>query len=115
MDDSILDTIKKSLSIDPDDTAFDTDILMHVNSVFSDLNRLGVGPLDGFEITDRTTGWSTYTGADKNLNAVKTYMYLRVRLLFDPPATSFHLDSWSKQVDKYEFLLTVQVDSQGGG
>lgn len=111
MAESILDSIKKVLNLDEDDTSFDEDVKMHINSVFFDLNQLGVGPVEGFEIVDKTTTWDSYLGADKNLNAVKSYMYLRVRLLFDPPSTSFAIDSLQKQVEKYEWRLNVHVDS----
>lgn len=111
MTNSILDSTKKVLNLDLDDTSFDIDVLMHINSVFFDLNQLGVGPLDGFEIADKTTEWVAYLAGDKNLNAVKSYMYLRVRLLFDPPTTSFAIESFQKQIEKLEWRLNVHSDS----
>jgi hypothetical protein len=111
MADSILDTMKKTLNIDPSDDAFDTDIMIHINSVFLSLNQLGVGPIDGFAITGSEETWEQYLGTtDKNLSAVKSYMYLRVRLLFDPPATSFAITSYEKQIDMFEFRLNVQAE-----
>lgn len=104
---SILDSVKKTVGIDPADTAFDDDILMHINSVFSDLNQLGIGPADGFEIQDKTTEWAVYTASVKLLNNVKTYMYLRVRMLFDPPATSFLLDAMQRQTEQLEWRINI--------
>lgn len=111
MTDSILDSMKKALNIDPSDDSFDIDILIHINSVFLTLSQLGVGPTGGFEITGNTETWESYLGTtDKNLSAVKSYMYLRVRLLFDPPATSFAITSFEKQIDVFEFRLNAQAE-----
>lgn len=104
-DDSILDTTKKVLGIAADYTPFDTDILMHINSVFSTLNQLAVGPDDTFFIEDNTAVWPDFIQGKNAINAVKSYMFLRVRLLFDPPATSFALDSMSKQIMELEWRL----------
>lgn len=111
MAESILDSIKKTLNIDPSDTAFDTDIQIHINSVFLTLNQLGIGPVDGYMITGNEETWDDYLGVtDKNLAAVKSYMYLRVRLLFDPPATSYVITSFEKQIDQFEFRLNVNAE-----
>lgn len=108
--DSILDMTKKALGIDSDYTAFDIDVVMHINSVFLTLNQLGVGPLEGFAIQDSETTWEEYTVDDLNLNAVKSYMYLRVRLLFDPPTTSFTIEAMDKQVKELEWRLCLHMD-----
>lgn len=109
---SILDTTKKALGIDSEYDAFDSDIMMHINSVFFTLNQLGVGPVDGFNIDDDTTTWDSFIGTeDKNFSVVKSYMYLRVRLLFDPPSTSFAIEAMKKQVEELEWRLSVYVDS----
>ena len=107
--DSILDTTKKILGISPDDPSFDLDIVTHINSVFFTLQQLGVGPADGLTITDNSAVWSDFIKDSKNINAVKSYMGLKVRLLFDPPSMSFVLDSMKKQVEEYEWRLEVAV------
>jgi hypothetical protein len=95
---SILTSIKKTLNLPDLDTSFDEDIILHVNSVFADLNQLGIGPADGFAIEDKTTTWDAFLGTDKRKNNVKSYMFLRVRILFDPPSTA-HLTA------SYESLI----------
>jgi hypothetical protein len=105
--DSILTSTKKILGIEEDYTAYDVDILMHINSVFSTLNQLGIGPVDGFSIEDATPTWDAFLGTDLRLNSVKQYVYLRVRLLFDPPGTSYLVDSFEKQVRELEWRLNV--------
>jgi hypothetical protein len=114
MSDSILDSTKKALGIESDYTAFDVDILMHINSVFSTLHQLGVGPGEGFVVEDAATQWSTFIGDDDRLNSVKTYMYLKVRLLFDPPGTSYLIDSLRKQAEELEWRLNVVRDTVEG-
>lgn len=108
MNNSILTTTKKALNLADADTAFDMDIVMHINSVFSDLNQLGVGPDLGFMIEDKTATWDTFLGSDPRLNHVKTYVYLRVRMLFDPPQTGFHTQAMQEQITKLEWMLNVQ-------
>lgn len=104
---SILDSTKKILGIDADYKAFDLDIQTHINSVFFTLNDLGIGPEEGYEITGSSDTWTEYLGADKNLNAIKTYVYLRVRLLFDPPETSYAREAMRKQYEELEWRLNV--------
>jgi hypothetical protein len=105
--DSILETVKKVLGIEASYNVFDQDILLHTNSVFSDLNQLGIGPDDGFAIEDTNATWSDFLGDDKRKNNVKTYVCLRVRLVFDPPTTSFAIDSMKKQVEELEWRINV--------
>lgn len=105
--DSILTSVKKVLGIDEEYTAFDPDIIMHINAVFSTLQQLGIGPENGFSIVSKAETWSSFLGEDSNLNAVKTYVFLRVRLLFDPPATGFGLDAMREQVKEMEWRLNV--------
>lgn len=107
MSESILTSTKKVLGIDESYTAFDVDIIMHINSVFSTLHQLGIGPDNGFMITDATATWDAFLGDDPRLNSIKTYMYLRVRLLFDPPATSFHINALENQIKELEWRLHV--------
>lgn len=105
--DSILDSTKKILGLDPEYDVFDVDIISHINSAFFTLNQLGVGPAEGFMITDNTTPWAWFSEGLSNLNAVKTYVYLRVRLLFDPPQTSFAISAMEKQIQELEWRLNV--------
>ena len=107
---SILDSVKKLLGFDPDYEAFDMDILMHTNAIFSTLNQLGVGPKEAFSIEDNSSEWDEFTGGLKILNDVKTYMYFRLRLIFDPPTTSFGLTAIEKQVTELEWRLNVKDD-----
>lgn len=107
MSESILTSIKKVLGFEDDYEAFDVDIIMHINSVFSTLQQLGIGPIGGFSIEDKSTEWSAYLGDDPNLNAVKSYMYIRAKLMFDPPSNSFTLDSLDKQRLELEWRLNV--------
>ena len=111
MSSSILTSVKKVCSIAEDVDAFDVDITMHINSVFSTLTQLGVGPEEGFSIEDDTTEWDAFLGDDIRLNNVKSYIYLRVRLLFDPPSTQYLVSSMQEQAKELEWRLNVQVDT----
>lgn len=108
MDDSILDTVKKMLGLTSDYTAFDTDIIIHINTVFSNLSQMGVGPEEGFMIEDSSTQWNEFIGDDKLLNNVKSYMYLKVRLLFDPPANAAVKEAIDKQIDEIGYRMYTQ-------
>ena len=109
---SILTSIKKLLGITEEYTHFDQDIIMHINSVFMVLNQLGVGPSTGFSIEDSTTTWADFipdmTAA--NVEGVKTYMYLKVRMLFDPPTNSSVIESYNRTIAEYESRLNIAVD-----
>lgn len=107
MGDSILTSTKKILGIQEEYTHFDLDIIVHINSTFFTLNQLGIGPVEGFMIEDATTEWGDFLGGNTRLNAVKTYVYLRVRLLFDPPASSYVLTAMDAQVKEFEWRLNV--------
>lgn len=108
--DSILDSTKKVLGLDEGYNAFDVDILMHINSVFSTLTQLGVGPEEGYYIEDNNDKWADYLGSKKFLNFVKSYMYLRVRLLFDPPPTSFAISALNEQRLEHEWRIEVAAN-----
>ncbi len=108
MSDSILNSTKKILGLNDDYTAFDADVLMHINSILATLNQLGIGPENGFAIEDAVSTWDDFLGEDPRLNSVKTYVYLRVRLLFDPPATSYVITSMNEQIHELEWRLNVQ-------
>lgn len=109
--DSILDTVKKMLSIDPSNTTFDIDITIHINSVFAALNQMGVGPTTIFSIEDNTSNWSDFINGQELVNSVRTYMYLKVKMVFDPPATSFALDAYQKQIDEYEWRMNFAMEN----
>lgn len=107
MSDSILNTTKKALGLTDDYVAFDPEITMFINSTFSRLSDLGIGPEAGFEISDENDMWSTYLEGDVLMNRVKTYVYLKVRLLFDPPQTSFLLGAINEQITEMEYLINA--------
>jgi hypothetical protein len=104
---SILDSLKKPLNIMQDDTSFDDDLILHINSYFSTLTQLGVGPSSGFMISDSTTTWDAYLDSDLLLNSVKSYMYAKLRLIFDPPQNSFAVTSLEKIATEFEWRLNV--------
>lgn len=110
MNDSILTSIKKLLGITEEYEHFDQDIIIHINSVFMILNQLGVGPSNGFSITDKTAVWSDFISEGANLESVKSYIYLKVRLLFDPPTTSAVMESMNRMISELEFRLNVSVE-----
>lgn len=107
---SILDSIKKMLGIGPDYTHFDTDIIIHINSVFMVLNQLGVGPSDPFVITNADQIWSDFLEEKTTVELCKSYMYLKVRLIFDPPTTGVLHEAMERQIKEFEWRLNVQVD-----
>ena|ERR1700741_1166591 len=111
MSGSILTDTKKVLGLEEDYEVFDVDILMHINSAFSTLTQLNVGPADGLTIEDKDATWDTFLGDDPRLNAAKTYVYLRVRLLFDPPSTQYLVQALQEQVKELEWRLNVTVDT----
>ena len=104
---SILTSTKKVLGIDEDYTVFDEDIIMHINTAFSTLTQLGVGPHEGFMIIDAVAEWDDYIVDDVQYNSVKSYVFLRVRQLFDPPTTSYLITATEKQIAELEWRLNV--------
>jgi hypothetical protein len=109
---SILTSIKKLLGVGEDYNHFDADIIMHINAAFMVLNQLGVGPSDGFSIVDATAVWTEFIPEDdKNFGAVQSYVYLKVKLLFDPPLTSAVIESMKNMIDEYEWRLNVAAES----
>lgn len=104
---SILRGTKKSLGLAPENRAFDHDVITHINTAFFTLNQLGVGPEEGFMIEDDDAEWDEFTEGRINLNAVQSYVYLRVRLLFDPPGTSYHLTALDDQRKELEHRLKM--------
>ena len=112
MSDSILTSVKKLLGITEEYTHFDPDIIMHINSVFMILSQLGVGPANGFSISDATAVWSDFLPDGANLQAVKSYVYQKVKLLFDPPQSSAVLDAIKQSVSEFEWRLNVEAESK---
>lgn len=106
--DSILLSIKKLLGLVEDDQAFDADIIIHINSVFMILQQLGIGPVDGFKIESQEETWDQFIQDDKLLEDVKTYIYLKVRLIFDPPLNSSILQSIERTISELEFRLNIK-------
>ena len=108
---SILTSIKKLLGITEEYEHFDDDIIVHINSVFMILTQLGVGPSEGFSISGKGNNWSEFISTDsKNLESVKTYMYLKVKLLFDPPLGSAVMESMNRMINEFEWRLNVACD-----
>lgn len=108
---NILESIKKLLGLDHNYKVFDPEIIIHINSAFSTLTQLGVGPKEGF-LVEEASQWSEFLEENPRLSSVKTYVYLRVRLLWDPPSTSFAIESFKKQLEEIEWRLTVTADTR---
>lgn len=108
--DSILTSVKKMLGITEEYTQFDADIIMHINSVFMILNQLGIGPNEVFSITDKNAIWDDFKVENQYTEAVKSYTYLRVRLLFDPPSTGPLSEAIERQIKELEWRMNVFVD-----
>jgi hypothetical protein len=112
---SILATIKKMLGITADCTHFDSEIIVHINTVMLTLSQIGVGEDIPTSITGETETWSMVFGDMRNIEAVKTYIYIKVRLLFDPPASSYVLESLNRTASELEWRLNVQTDCEKEG
>lgn len=108
---SILTSIKKMLGITAEYTHFDPDIIMHINSVLAVLNQLGVGPSGGFRIEDDTSTWDELIQDDVKLESVKTYIHLRVKLLFDPPNNSAVIEAMTRTINELEWRLNVTAEN----
>lgn len=108
--DSILTSIKKMLGVAEEYTHFDNDLVMHINTVFLNLTQLGVGPVEGFMIEDKQTDWSEFIDDSLQLQAVKSYMYLKVKLLFDPPLSSAVIESTNRMIAELEWRLRLAAD-----
>lgn len=108
---SILTTTKKLLGIEEGYHQFDQDIIVYINNAFFTLMQLGVGPSMGFSISDETASWESFFGDRKDLEVVKTYVYLKVRLAFDPPQTSYLIDAIKNQCSELEWRMNVQVEN----
>lgn len=107
---SILTSIKKMLGIPEEYDAFDVDIIMHINTVFMALRQMGIGPDEGFYIEDKSATWDEYIEDPIECNAVKTYMYAKVRLIFDPPQNSAHIECLKQTVSEFEWRLNFDAE-----
>lgn len=112
MNESILTSIKAQLGIQEEYTAFDQQLIMHINSVFMVLNQLGVGPAAGFVILDKTSVWCDFLPSDKNLEATKSYVGMRVKILFDPPTTSVVAESMNRMINEFEWRLNSEAERE---
>ena len=111
---SILDDIKKLVGVSTEDLSFDNDIIIHINSAFMILNQLGVGPITGFSISDSSKKWNDYIAEADDLEAVKTYIYLKVKIIFDPPLSTTVMEALKQTISELEWRLNVNAESKGG-
>lgn len=111
MDESILTSVKKILGISEEYTNFDTDLIIHINSVLSVLTQLGVGPEAGFSISDKTAKWTDWLTVTPTIEMVKSYVYLKVRKIFDPPSSSALAESMDHLISELEFRLYVATET----
>lgn len=114
MEESILTSIKKLLGMTKEYTNFDTDIIIHINTAFMVLNQLGVGPSEGFRIEDDSSTWDEFISDEEaaKFDSVKTYIYLKVKLVFDPPTSGGVMQAMKESISEYEWRLNVQADSK---
>lgn len=108
--DSILTSVKQMLGIDEKDTNFDAELIMHINSVFTVLHQLGVGPDNAYSITSAEEKWEKFVEEQTDIELVKSYIYLKVRLIFDPPQNSFLVKAIESQLEQFEWRLQVQAE-----
>lgn len=111
--DSILTTIKKLLGITEECEDFDTDIIVHINTAIARLRTLGVGSDKGYQITDETATWTDYLQGDIRLNDVKQYIYIKVKLVFDPPVSASVITALQETLKELEFAINITADSGG--
>lgn len=111
MEESILTCTKKILGLAEDYDAFDLDIITHINTAFGTLNQLGIGPAEGFMIEDASSVWGDFF-TDTRFNPIKTYIYLRVSYLFDPPTMGYLVEAKKKQYEELEWRLGVLRDER---
>lgn len=107
MESSILISTKKVLLIDASYDAFDLDVITHINTALSTLTQMGIGPADGFMIEDDTEEWEDFIGDDARYSMIRTYVYLKVSMLFDPPTTGYLVDAKNNQIREIEWRLNV--------
>jgi hypothetical protein len=110
--DSILNTVKHTLNLLPEDHVFDQTVVLHINSTLSTLSQLGIGPSQGFRIDDEAANWVDFLSGDNRLNNVKSYVYLQVRLLFDPPGNSFAVTAIQEQIKELQWRINAAREDQ---
>ena len=110
--DSILTSVKKLLGLTEEYAAFDTALIMHINSVLMLLNQMGVGPEKTFAISDATATWSEFCQGKEDIEAVKSYTALKVRMLFDPPQSSSVMEAIKSQISELEWRLYALCDKE---
>lgn len=119
MNESILSTVKKLLGVTDDYDYFDQDLLIHINSALMSLSQIGVCPSQDFYTLDKDTTWSEYLGYDYQENidfgSIKSYIYLKVKLLFDPPQNSFTIEAINKMIAEMEWRINIVSENQNGG
>lgn len=108
--DSVLLSVKKVLGLEADYTHFDPDIIMHINTLLMTMSQLGVPVPVDFSVEDDTATWAELTGGLTDIQAVKSYLYLKVRLIFDPPATSFVIEAMERQAQELEWRIIAQME-----
>ena len=111
MTDSILTSVKETLGLGDEQTSFDNELVLFINSVFATLNQLGVGPAEGYTITGTTEVWDSFLGTDKKFEPAKLYTHLRVKLVFDPPEIGFVLTAMKEQIKELEYRLNVASET----
>lgn len=107
---SILISVKLALGIDQDYSGFDTQVTMLINSALLSLNQLGIGPEEGVTVTGIGEEWSLLLVAETDIEAIKAFVYLKTKLGFDPPSTSFVLNAMERQIEQLEWRLMAQVE-----
>ena len=112
---SILNSIKKLLNISKDEHAFDTDIIIHINSVISALLQIGIGPSEGFRVSDESDTWQDYIADEQKIDYIKTYIYLKVKMIFDPPLNSSLMQSFNETIRELEWRLHINYESTKDG
>ena len=110
MDNGILTSTKLQLSLMPEDDSFDDELVIHINAAFSVLTQLGVGPKEGFSITGQNETWDDYVVDIVQASMAKQYVYLKVRMLFDPPSNSTVFNKMKEMADEYEWRLRLQAE-----
>ena len=107
---SILDSVKKLLGFDASYTAFDLDIIMLINAVFGSLQEMGAGPDTALTISDNTILWSAFSDLPEFLGLVQMYVFLSVKMAFDPPTGRFGLDAMEKMIAQYEWRINIKAE-----
>jgi hypothetical protein len=112
MIDSILESVKKTLGLSEEYDVFDHDVVTYINSALSTLTQIGVGPAEGFVITGADEEWTAFLGSDPGFDGVKSYVYLKTRMLFDPPTTSYMITAMEKQIEELEWRINVYYETK---